>query len=125
MRGQQSDEYETQQRMLHKNVLPPTRGTDFAGVQRFLEDHNEFSLGRLCVARSRLIRMRCTVAIKPEAERQIYWTMVSIDTLVSIGATSASSLERICRHMRHADSDFGEPIRKSNCALAWSGASSC
>src|SRR5216684_7119203 len=75
-------------------------------------------------ARSRLIRRRGTVAIKPEARRQIYWTMVSMDTLVSIGATNASSLERICRHMRHADSDFGEPIRKSNCALAWSGASS-
>ena len=43
--------------------------------------------------RSRLIRRRCTAAIKPEARRQIYWTMVWIDTLVSIGATSASSLE--------------------------------
>jgi hypothetical protein len=81
--------------MLHKNVLPPIRGTDFGGVQRVFEDHDEFSFGRLCVARSRLIRMRRTVAIKPEAERQIYWTMVSIDTLVSIGATSASSLERL------------------------------
>jgi len=38
--------------------------------------------------RSRLIRRRGTVAIKPEARRQIYWTLVSIDTLVSIGATS-------------------------------------
>ena len=37
---------------------------------------------------------RCTLAIKPEPRRRIYWTMVSIDTLVSIGATSASSLER-------------------------------
>src|SRR5882724_9074016 len=47
--------------------------------------------------------MRCTVAIKPEARGQIYWTMVSIDTLVSLGA----------------------PIRRSNCALAWNDASLC
>src|SRR5271169_1370654 len=62
--------------------------------------------------------MRCIVAIKPEARRQIYWTMVSIDTLVSIGATSASSLERFVATF------FGEPIRTSNCGLAWSSASS-
>src|SRR5712672_1304924 len=66
--------------MLHENVLPTTRDTDFGGVQHFFEGHGEFSLGRLCVARSRLIRMRCTVAIRPEARRQIYWTMVLIDT---------------------------------------------
>src|ERR1700727_1060419 len=75
--------------------FPPTRDTDLGGVQRFCEDHDEFSLGRLCIACSRLIRMRCTITIKPEAERQIYWTMVSIDSLVSIGATSATSLERL------------------------------
>jgi hypothetical protein len=40
------------------------------------------------------IRVRCTVVIKPEARRQIYWTMVPMDALVSIGATSTSSLER-------------------------------
>src|ERR1700676_1434964 len=122
---QQSDEYEAQQRMLHENVLATTRRTDFGGVTLFFEGHGEFSLERLCVARSRLIRRRGTVAIKPEARRQIYYTMVSIDSLVSIRATNAFSLERICRHMRHADPDFGEPIRKSNCALAWSVASSC
>src|SRR5260370_41227994 len=74
--------------MLHKSVLPTS--TDFGGVQHFFEGHGEFSLGRLCVAHSRLSRRRGTVAIKPEARRQIYWTIVSIDTLVPIGATSAS-----------------------------------
>jgi hypothetical protein len=32
--------------------------------------------------------------IGPEVRSQIYWTMVSIDTLVSTGGTSPSSLER-------------------------------
>lgn len=32
---------------------------------------------------------------------------------------------RICRNVRHAGVIFFEPIRTSNCALAWSGASSC
>src|ERR1700733_8193581 len=69
--------------------------------------------------------MRRTVAIKPEARRRIYWTMVSIDTLVSIGATSASSLERFVANVINTGVIFGEPIRTSNCALPWSGASSC
>ena len=93
LRGQQSDESETQERVLYENVLPTIRGTDSYCVQHFVEGHGEFSIGRLCVARSRLIRMRCTVAIKPEARRQIYWTMVSIDTLVSIDVTNSFSLE--------------------------------
>jgi len=32
---------------------------------------------------------------------------------------------KICRYVKQAGSDFDEPIRKSNCALAWSGAFSC
>src|SRR6266853_2873358 len=44
--------------MLYESVLATTRGTDFGGVQHFFEGHGEFSLGRLCVARSRLIRRR-------------------------------------------------------------------
>ena len=59
------------------------------------EGHGEISLGRLCVAGSRLIRMRCTVAIKPEAKRQIYWTKVSINTLVSISAANDCPLEKL------------------------------
>jgi len=40
--------------------------------------------------------MRYTVAIKPEAWRRVYWTMVSIDTLVSVGAASTRiTAERI------------------------------
>jgi hypothetical protein len=34
----------------------------------------------------RCVRMRYTVAIKPEAWRRIYWTKVPIDTLVSVHA---------------------------------------
>src|SRR5712671_2750261 len=47
------------------NVLPTTRAMDFRGVQRFVESHGEFSLIKLCVAYSRLLRMRYTIAIRP------------------------------------------------------------
>jgi hypothetical protein len=45
---------------------------------------------KLCVARSRLIRVRYTTPIRPEAWRQIYWAMVSNDTLVSVSAMGCS-----------------------------------
>src|SRR6478735_3949371 len=61
--------------------------------------------------------MRCSIAIKPEARGQIYWTMVSIDTLVSIGGTSPSSLGRLAADVIHAGVIFREPIRTSNCTL--------
>jgi hypothetical protein len=57
----------------------------------------------LVTANFRLIRARYINAIKPEARRRVYWTMVSIDTFVSVGATSAFSLERFCREARRAD----------------------
>jgi len=59
-------------------------------------------------------RIQYTIVIRPEMRGRIYWTMVSIDTLVSIGAANASLARKISRSV------FGEPIRTSNCALEWS-----
>src|SRR5258708_33122354 len=49
------------------DVLPTTRAMDFRGVQHCVESHGEFSLIKLCVAYSRLLRMRYTIAIRPGA----------------------------------------------------------
>src|SRR6266852_3476421 len=71
------------------------------------------------------IRVRRTVVSRPEAGRQIYWTMVSIDTFGIKRRDERFLARKICRYVRHAGVIFGEPIRTCNCALAWSGASSC
>jgi len=71
------------------------------------------------------IRVRCTVVIRPEARRQIYWTMVSIDTFGVNRRDERFLARKICRYVRHAGVISDEPIRTSNCALVWSGASSC
>jgi len=72
-----------------------------------------------------LIRMRCAVAIKPEAE-ETDLLHDGVDRYLGINRRDQRFLaRRICRNVRHAGVIFFEPIRTSNCALAWSGASSC
>ena len=69
--------------------------------------------------------MQITVGIRPEASRKNLLDD-GIDRYLGINRRDERFLARkICRYVRHAGSDFGEPIRKSNCALAWSGAFSC
>jgi hypothetical protein len=49
-----------------------------------------------------------------------------VDRYLGINRRDERFLARkICRYVRHAGVIFGEPIPTSNCALAWSGASSC
>jgi hypothetical protein len=60
--------------------------------------------------------------IKPEARRQIYCTMVSIDTLVSIGGTSPFPARKICRlrewcYFRQTDTNVQLHPRVARCIL--------
>src|ERR1039458_5082842 len=51
--------------------------------------------------------MQLTVAIRPEASRRIYWTMVLIDTLVSVGRRAISGTYNgclCCLLVNHPDS---------------------
>lgn len=57
---------------------------DFGGVLHFFELHGVFSLlKKLRVARIRLVRMHYTMRVHHERRGASYWTMVSVDTLVT------------------------------------------
>ena len=65
----------------------------------------------------RPIWVRCTVAIKPEARRQIYWTMVLIDTFVINRRDERVLVRKTCRYVRRAgvifDDQYERPIAHS------------
>ena len=58
-------------------VPPPLRGRGMGVVQDSSKRHGELSSSKFCIARSRLIRLRYTVAIRPGACRRNNWTKVS------------------------------------------------
>jgi hypothetical protein len=65
--------------------------------------------------------MRYTVAIKPEAE-ETNLLDDGVDRYLGVNRRDERFLSgKICRYVRHAGGIFGEPIRTSNCALAWCG----
>src|SRR5580704_4517379 len=87
--------------MHHQDVLPTTRDVDSGAVQHFLDGHGEFSLIKLGVAYSRLLRMRYTIAIRPGAWRRNNWTKVS-------ATLSYQSVQRWRLHFRFHQR-FGQP----------------
>src|SRR5438552_6257509 len=115
--------------MLHENVLPTTRGTDFGGVQHFSEDHSEFSLGRLCVARSRLIRMRAQLRLSQKRGdksigrwcRSIPWYQSARRALPR--SKDLSLRETRWRYFRRTDTNVQLRTRVERCILVlWSPA---